>query len=81
MDRPARYTDGTLVRHGDKIRYHQAPGGLLPPGAGADGDIWNYGTAVEVADGEVIIEVERGPYAGPWNRCNLHGHVIERWAE
>lgn len=37
--RVARYADGALVQEGDKIRYHQAPGGLLPAGN------WVYGTA------------------------------------
>ena len=36
---PATYTDGTPVQQGDSIRYHQAPGGLLPHGD------WDYGTA------------------------------------
>ena len=37
--RIARYTDGTLVQEGDRIRYHQAPGGIFAPGD------WRYGVA------------------------------------
>lgn len=36
----ARYTDGTPVEEGDSIRYHQAPGGILPASTE-----WKYGTA------------------------------------
>lgn len=36
----ARYTDGTPVEEGDRIRYRQAPGGILPASGG-----WTYGVA------------------------------------
>lgn len=36
----AEYTDGTPVGEGDSIRYHQAPGGMLPASTE-----WTYGTA------------------------------------
>lgn len=36
----AKYTDGTPVQEGDRVRYHQTPGGLLPPGD------WREGVAV-----------------------------------
>lgn len=42
----ARYTDGTLVDAGDRVRYHQQPGGLLSPETDVDGNVkWHYGTA------------------------------------
>ena len=37
--RIARYVDGTEVREGDKIKYRQADGGVLPPGG------YRYGVA------------------------------------
>lgn len=86
--RRATYTDGELVKEGDYLRYHQAPGGLMAAPEG-----WNYGTAVKIPayenpekrkeDAEYGIDVdqlvlrcESGPYAG--SHCNLFGHVIER---
>ena len=73
MSRVPRYTDETLVAAGDKIRYHQAPGGLLPAGE------WREGTAVTDPNlsgvgGTLIMEDDRG------RRYNLLGHVIERLA-
>lgn len=38
--RTAKYTDDTPVQEGDKIRFKQAPGGILPAS-----DEWVYGTA------------------------------------
>lgn len=38
--RTARYTDGTPVREGDRIRYRQTPGGILPASPE-----WKRGTA------------------------------------
>ena len=40
--RIATYTDGTPVREGDRIRYQQTPGGLIP----ASGE-WTYGIAAK----------------------------------
>jgi len=71
------YTDGTPVQEGDKIRYHQAPGGLLQHGD------WQYGIAVlhefplgDTTATEMVLEADGKHY-------NLCGHVIERteWTE
>jgi hypothetical protein len=44
----ALYTDGTPVQEGDRVRYHQCPGGLLPPESNPDGTIkWHIGTAAK----------------------------------
>lgn len=84
MPRPVpKYTDGSPVQIGDRARYHQAPGGLLPRGS-INGDIWNYGTIVRVEDNwgddhwypDIHLKVDTGPYAG--STCGLLGHVIER---
>lgn len=40
------YTDGTEVRKGDCIRYHQAPGGLLPPPSQNGQYLWREGVAM-----------------------------------
>lgn len=62
------YADGTVVRVGDKIRYRQAPGGVLPRS-----EAWTYGTAViSPADGEVVLRAADG------RLYNLFGHEIER---
>ncbi len=68
--RIARYTDGTLVREGDRIRYHQAPGGMLPHGD------WRYGIAArqraaDPTDPELYLLEDGRLY-------NLVGHVVER---
>lgn len=65
-----RYTDGTEVREGDPIRYHQAPGGVFPPGD------WQYGVA-SMFPGELdthlyLREGKNGRHFG------IIGHVIER---
>lgn len=62
------YTDGTRVQEGDAIRYHQAPGGLMPH------EDWRYGVAApspHPAYGELVLLSESRHY-------NLFGHVIER---
>lgn len=42
----AHYTDGSAVQRGDRVRYHQTPGGILSPATNLDGTIqWHYGTA------------------------------------
>ncbi|MEB3023057.1 MULTISPECIES: hypothetical protein [Mycolicibacter] len=42
----AHYTDGSVVQPGDRVRYHQTPGGLMSPETELDGSIkWHYGTA------------------------------------
>ncbi|MBO0676816.1 hypothetical protein JRC04_05005 [Mycolicibacterium sp. S2-37] len=42
----ALYTDGTPVREGDRVRYHQTPGGLMAPPSNPDGSIkWHEGIA------------------------------------
>lgn len=62
------YTDGTQVREGDHIRYHQAPGGLLPHGN------WRYGVATYLpgSDSRELFLLDDGHY------YNLFSHVIER---
>lgn len=66
------YTDGTQVQDGDKARYHQAPGGLLPHGD------WKYGVIVAMpaphpgATEYVLKDDENG------RLYNLYSHVIER---
>lgn len=63
------YMDGTRVQEGDHIRYHQAPGGLMPHGD------WRYGVAVPDPDpnyGELVLRADNGRHYG------LFGHVIER---
>lgn len=45
----ALYTDGTPVNEGDRVRYHQTPGGLMAPATNSDGTIkWHTGTAVKL---------------------------------
>lgn len=91
--RRATYTDGSLVQEGDRIRYHQALGGLMSPSVDANGSMWKYGTAVrlyqsddERADAikrmhdvdELVIQLDP-EYCTVWgSRCHLFGHVIER---
>lgn len=73
-----RYTDGTAVRVGDRIRYHQAPGGLMAPASDADGYVWTYGVAVALGPeygsrpNELHLEAANG------RRYGIYGHVIER---
>lgn len=62
------YTDGSLVKQGDRIRYHQAPGGILAHGK------WQYGTAehLEHAGDVELFLCSGGRY------YNLYSHVVER---
>lgn len=61
------YADGTPVAAGDKIRYRQAPGGLL-----ARSEAWKYGTAVpHPSDGEMVLEADGRHYG-------LFSHEIEK---
>ena len=90
--RRARYTDGSLVMEGDRIRYHQALGGLMSPDVDANGSMWKYGTAVllyqsdderarAVANMQDVDElvIELDPGQNVWGRrCHLFSHVIER---
>lgn len=78
------YADGTIVRAGDRIRYKQAPGGMLPP----SGD-WTYGTAewtVARPDHHATtLDLGMDPYwmvltAENGRKYNLPGHIIERIA-
>lgn len=64
-----RYTDGTQVTAGDRVRYRQAPGGILPPSTE-----WRYGTAVvsDHCSGTLVLAADDG------RRYNLLGHIIER---
>lgn len=64
-----RYTDGSLVIEGDSVRYHQAPGGILPASME-----WRNGTAVtskRFGFDSLVLESQGRKY-------NLFGHVIER---
>ena len=70
------YTDGTPVQAGDRIRYHQAPGGMLPHGD------WVYGVAPHLPEeqryrrgfaiDELYLLTDNGRMLG------LASHVIER---
>lgn len=45
----ALYTDGTAVQEGDRVRYHQRPGGMMAPASNLDGTVkWHIGTAVKL---------------------------------
>jgi hypothetical protein len=69
------YTDGTQVREGDQIRYHQAPGGLM-----AHGD-WRYGVAARLPEdrqGRTFPINELHLLAADGHYYTLFGHVIER---
>jgi hypothetical protein len=78
--RKVTYTDGTPVKPGDRIRYHQAPGGLLETHNTGN---WTYGTAVlidSIVPGvqELVIENESTASWGGREKYNLYGHVVER---
>lgn len=83
------YTDGTRVREGDRVRYRQAPGGLLPPPSDADGKaLWQEGVAVKFPHGQ--RGYERSAARGGVDPDELHlladngrhyrmaPHIIER---
>lgn len=80
MNRTAHYTDGTPVKEGDRIRYHQAPGGILPPPMHyRNGELtpWREGVATMSShrifgEYELVLEDEQGHQYG------IVGHVIER---
>lgn len=45
----ALYTDGTPVQEGDRVRYHQHPGGMMAPESNSDGTVkWHTGFAVKL---------------------------------
>lgn len=68
--RVPRYEDGSPVREGDKIRYRQAPGGLM-----ARDPEWKHGTAVSLTD----YGCERELYLAHDGRHYLiYSHEIER---
>lgn len=74
------YTDGSPVKEGDHIRFHQAPGGLLETHDTSD---WKYGTAVlidSISPGikEMVMEADEPASWGGKPKYNLYGHVIER---
>lgn len=64
----ARYTDGSVVQEGDRVRFHQAPGGLMSPETDADGNIkWLYGIAAKFPGyqerrDEMLDRIEREGY-------------------
>lgn len=72
---PVSYMDGTPVKPGDRIRYQQASGGLLPPG-----ETWRYGIAVVASDEHtwpgrrptLLMQADEG------GLYNIVGHIIER---
>lgn len=80
-ERIARYSDDdTPVQEGDRIRYHQAPGGLMsPPMHFRNGEFtpWTEGVAVLserpiFGKHEIVLKDAAGRHYG------LVGHVIER---
>lgn len=64
------YTDGSRVQEGDRIRFHQVPGGLLPPGD------WRYGEAAYMPGSESKELLLKDDNDGRY--YNLYSHVIER---
>ena len=68
--RRARYTDGSLVKDGDRIRSVQAPGGILPP----DGPKTGIAAYLDTGYGDPF---ELYLYDGE-HYWNLFGHVTER---
>lgn len=64
----ARYTDGSLVAEGDRIRYHQTPGGLMaPPSDGHGNIIWHEGIAAKYPPyqerrDEMLLRIEKKGY-------------------
>ena len=74
MAQKVHFTDGTEVRAGDRVRYKQAPGGMLPPSQD-----WKYGVAepfVPHAGYDWADELSLHAEDGRW--YNLGGHIIER---
>lgn len=90
----ATYTDGSEVAEGDSIRYHQAPGGLMPHGD------WQYGVArkfprsPEEVERMLAFNEREGFLALDPDELHLHnvdtqgrdryymiagGHIVERW--
>lgn len=82
---PIRYTDGTFVRPGDRIRYHQAPGGMLQDSTTLE---WKNGTAVigrkrYSSDIAPSLWMQADPDVKGWGGSmggiyGISGHVIER---
>ena len=83
--RIATYTDGTEVSEGDRIRYRQAPGGLMAPSAE-----WVEGVAVKMQ--EFVDDPDRRQRAlengidvdelvldaGDGGRYSIVSHIVER---
>lgn len=90
----ARYTDGSPVQRGDRVRYHQHPGGILAPDTDLDGNIrWHYGTAeplpwYQERREEMLAAYHQGKRGLDPDELHCHGddghwyhmapHVIER---
>lgn len=85
--RIAKYTDGTSVQEGDRIRFKQASGGILPPS-----EEWRYGVARPDRRNPEVQELHAA-YAArmgiDFNRDELYlfddgryfnivGHIVER---
>lgn len=66
------YTDGSPVREGDAIRFHQAPGGLMPHGD------WQYGVAAYLPARYDHPSKELHLLADDGRYYILYSHVIER---
>ena len=86
----ARYTDGTIVKEGDRVRYHQRPGGLMSPPRNPDGSIkWHEGIAAKyppyqerreelLARGHIDpdeLHCLRTADNGIWSRAGSYGHM------
>lgn len=67
LTRVPRYTDGELVIVDDKIRYHQAPGGMLPHGE------FIYGVAKYHREDDPELYLFDGE-----SYYMIYSHVIER---
>ena len=89
------YVDGTPVRVGDHIRYHQAPGGFLsPPTDGMGNVLWRKGVAAHLSECAPLSPKQRAEMvrvgldpdevvlcADDGVVYGIHGHVIERLHE
>lgn len=83
--RIATYTDGDEVIEGDRIRYRQAPGGLMAPSSD-----WLEGVAVKMQEFADDPERRRRALdngidvdelvldAGDGGRYSIVGHIVER---
>lgn len=83
--RIATYTDGTEVQEGDRIRYRQAPGGLLPASPdwceGVAGKMREFvespDRAREATSNGIDVE-ELMLICDDGSRRSIVGHIVER---